>query len=252
MQTEELKRRMQPLGDWYHRIDFGNGVSSPAIRNQQIEFDIISPFFRGGSLAGKRVLEIGSNAGGLTKLLAAEADEVTAMEPVEPFISQAKLVKDYFDLKNVNLVNDTVFNAHKYGKFDVIVFHGLVYHLRHPQFVLDMLGHICTGQIFVSSQVCDSEDPILRNRRANTRFKREGKSQRYLLGWEPSPNALSRMIELAGFRNPMLISQRTPQKPHPGEGNGILASNDVYYVADAALEPVAVPYLFAGREGYGF
>ena len=252
MHDIELRARIAVLGDWYHRIDFGNGVVSPAIRNQKIEFDIINPFFDGGSLKGKRVLEIGSNAGGLTRLLAETADEVVAMEPVEPFISQAQLVKEHFNLRNVVLVSETVYNAYLFGAFDVIIFHGLIYHVRHPQLVLDMLGHLCAGQLFVSSQIYNSPEPMLRNRRANSRFTRDGSSNRELLGWEPTPNALRRMIELAGFRRPRLISRRTPHHPHPGEGNGIVASNDVYYVARAPRQPVAVPYLFAGKEGYGF
>lgn len=65
-------------------------------------------------------------------------------------------------------------------------------------------------------------------------------------------NALSRMIQLAGFRSPKLLSRRTKDERHSGEGDGVLASNDAYFCADAAIEPVAVPYLFEGRKGYGF
>ncbi|MEM9706557.1 MAG: methyltransferase domain-containing protein [Pseudomonadota bacterium] len=230
------------MGEWYHRIDFGNGVVSKAKQDQSIAYDIISPGFM-EPLEGKRVLEIASNAGGLSLHLVRAGAKVTAVEPVRIFRKQAKLVREHFRLRNLKLLNDTIYNCYKWGTFDIVIFHGLIYHLRHPQLVLDMLAHITKEQIFVSSQITRGDDPILSNRRANSKFKRLGKSDKKLLGWEPTLSALQRMIELAGFRDVKLLSKR----PHAAEGAGLFASNDVYICASASKSRPPIPGVYEDK-----
>jgi tRNA (mo5U34)-methyltransferase len=42
------------------------------------------------------------------------------------------------------------------GTFDIILFLGVIYHLRHPLLALDRLREVCSGTIYVESLVCDS------------------------------------------------------------------------------------------------
>lgn len=122
-----LRARIEELRPWYHRIDFGGGVVTPAPRDQRIELDIMR---RGmmEPLTGKTVLELGSNAGGLTKLLAEAGAVVTAVESGERQHRQAELVQAHFGYEAC-LVKDTAYNVAALGKFQIVVFHGLIYHL---------------------------------------------------------------------------------------------------------------------------
>ena len=244
--TADLRAKVASLGPWYQRIDFGHGiVTDETPRWQGIEFGIIRPHVRGG-FEGKRVLELASNACGLAMLMAQEGAQVTALDPFPLYIAQAHFVRDFFGLEDrITLSTETVYHAHRLGCFDIVVFHGLLYHLRHPQLVLDMLSHLVTEQLFFSCQLTPGNDPILVNRRAQSNKKREGQSGGPLLGWRMTENACTRMAMLAGFQNVRTLSRT----PHPGETAELKASNSAYFAADAALVPAPVPFLFEERLG---
>jgi len=47
-------------------------------------------------------------------------------------------------------------SAARDGRFDLILFLGLIYHLRHPLYALDLLWDMCLHTLLVESQVCDA------------------------------------------------------------------------------------------------
>jgi 2-polyprenyl-3-methyl-5-hydroxy-6-metoxy-1,4-benzoquinol methylase len=92
------------------------------------------------SLAGKRVLDVGSNAGYDPFMFhTLGATEILACEPFE-FIEQARFLEDVYrsgvdfqPLKWEDLDPD------RHGRFDLVHCHGVLYHELHPMAMLDRL-----------------------------------------------------------------------------------------------------------------
>lgn len=229
--NDELRARIEQLGTWYHKIDFGNGVTSDSKVNPQLIYSLINPFIKAGeSLEGKSVLDLGCASGGLTLELAKRGAHVTALDVETSRIKQTKFVIQYFNLqKNVRIIQDSAYNAYKYGSFDIVIFCGLIYHLHHPLLMLDILSNLCKEQLFISSQIAKGDAWTLTNRRSYKRYNPKGP----LLGFEPTKNFLEVMINKANFQNVKLISEA----PHKGETPENVANNGVYFCADAPKTP---------------
>jgi tRNA (mo5U34)-methyltransferase len=111
------------------------------------------------------------------------------------------------------------------GRFDVVFFFGVVYHLRHPLLALDKLAAACDGRIFVESAILDDFSPY-----------RGGMNKGYPGGqmvmefypdkqygnndtnwWVPTVHCLAHMVRAAGFTRDIkawkLVEQPT-QLPH--------------------------------------
>lgn len=233
---EVLSARIEELGSWYHYIDFGNGVITPGDRDQSLVFDL----YRGripDDLTSKTVLDLGANAAGLSIEFARRGASVTAVEAAGRYCEQARFVVEEFDVADrVEIVQADVYSLVNWSKkFDVVCYVGLSYHLRYPQLCLDMLSHLCTGQLICSTQTVAGDSLSLYNRASHL----IDRDQDILYGWEPTESLFLSMLAHAGFRNPELISTA----PHPGEEEGRLCGNRSYFLADAPVRPTALPFM---------
>ena len=232
--TTEMQRLVADLGEWYHKIDLGNGITTPGNRNQKITFDLMSPFL--GDLSGRTVLDLGANACGLSIEFARRGAQVTAVERNEHYCKQAEFVIQQLSLTDRIVVEQRdLYRGIRFGRHDIVVCVGLLYHLRYPQLVLDMLAHVCTGRFFCSTQTIHGEELVLQNRAQKVRSKDAPLGG--LHGWEPTERVFLDMIAWAGFREVEVISR----SPHPGEGKGNFAGNALYCTAKASDRPRPLP-----------
>src|SRR5689334_10038625 len=108
MQADELERRIAQFSHWHYTFEFDGGISTPIYREDHINrheqrrryfFDALLAV-AGGSLAGRRVLDLGCNAGWWSLLaLEAGAAFVLGIDAQQEFIDQAELV---FEAKGVD------------------------------------------------------------------------------------------------------------------------------------------------------
>ena len=85
-----------------------------------------------GQIGGGRVLEVGCGNGGLTRLLAAQADEVTALDVSRPSLDELRALR----LANVRVVEALVERFEPDAAYDWIVLTEVVEHLRDPRSVI--------------------------------------------------------------------------------------------------------------------
>ena len=86
----------------------------------------------GGSLTGRRVLDLGCLEGLFAIEFAKHGATAVGIEIRESNLAKARLCKAALELPNLDFVQDDVRNisVEKYGKFDVIICSGILYHLQ--------------------------------------------------------------------------------------------------------------------------
>ena len=155
---EELVARIGAGGWWYQRIDLGAGVfTADGPQYHEVVWQRIAPAFP-AHLGGAAVLDVGCNAGYFAiELKRRGAGRVVGVEPVPLHFEQATLCRDVLglDIEYVSL------DAHEIGRlvetFDIVVFTGVLYHLRNPLLVLEQVGRLCRDVVVVETE-CILED----------------------------------------------------------------------------------------------
>jgi tRNA (mo5U34)-methyltransferase len=124
-----------PLGDF------------PAFKWRQI-----APHVR-RSLAGTRALDIGCNAGFYSFELAKRGASVLAVDVDEHYLSQGRWAAEQLDPHGrVEFREMTVYDlAGLDEQFDVVLFLGVLYHLRHPLLALDIVAERVRGRLLLQT-----------------------------------------------------------------------------------------------------
>jgi tRNA (mo5U34)-methyltransferase len=138
----EIRRQVEALGPWFHNLDL-NGVSTspshflgdyPAVKWRRFA-DAITR-----DLTGKSVLDIGCNAGFYSmEMKRRGAARVLGLDFDEEYLSQARFAAEVSGL-DIEFRRMSVYDVGALGeKFDIVLFLGVLYHLRHPLLALDLI-----------------------------------------------------------------------------------------------------------------
>jgi tRNA (mo5U34)-methyltransferase len=143
--TPEREAEILALGPWFHNLHLPDGAQT-APGHQLGDF----PSFKWRELAphlpadltGWTALDVGCNAGFYTFELAKRGARVVAID-VEPlFLRQAKwAAREYGLADRVEFRRMQVYDlARLEGQFDLVLFMGVLYHLRYPLLGLDLVA----------------------------------------------------------------------------------------------------------------
>lgn len=139
MEDNYIKAKIKELNGWYQRIDLGGNFTTHKNKSSKaIWSNIISLT---GNISGKRVLDLGCNAGLFSILSAIDgAEEVISIEKGKRQFKQALFVKEYFDdfYKKefpITYINSDVafLDVPSIGKFDVVLALSILYHVGQSQ-----------------------------------------------------------------------------------------------------------------------
>jgi SAM-dependent methyltransferase len=104
-----------------------------------------------------RVLDLGCLEGQYAIEFASQGASVVAVDVREGNLAKARFVRDHFGLDNLELRLDDVRNLSEagYGRFDVVLCLGLLYHLDAPDVMalIDAMAAICDRVLVVQTQV---------------------------------------------------------------------------------------------------
>ena len=112
------------------------------------------------NIKGKKILDIGCNAGGLMLELSKRGADVVAIDVNDTYLNQANFIKDYYKLDNCKVIKynickyTTEENIKNLGKFDIICYFGLIYHL-HYENNISILNYI-----YQATDICISSSQI--------------------------------------------------------------------------------------------
>jgi len=152
LSAPEIERRLGTIHHWHHIMTFPHGVRSPGAYDPSEMFARLAL----GDLRGQRVLDVGARDGYFSFRCEELGAEVVAVDHAPPdgtgFRVAAEILGSQVECKQRNVYDLT---PEELGTFDVILFLGVLYHLRHPLLALDRLRALCRGTLFVESLVCD-------------------------------------------------------------------------------------------------
>lgn len=149
---EQIEQRVRELGQWFHNIDL-NGVKTapehflgnyPAIKWQLFAHAIPA------DLTGRSVLDIGCNAGFYSiEMKRRGADRVVGIDSDEVYLNQARFAAQVLgadiEFRRISVYDLAQLNE----RFDVVLFMGVLYHLRHPLLALDLIHDTVARDLLV-------------------------------------------------------------------------------------------------------
>jgi tRNA (mo5U34)-methyltransferase len=102
-------------------------------------------------LSGKSVLDIGCNAGFYSmEMKRRGAERVLGIDSDDRYLAQARLAGEALGYDNIEFRNLSVYDVGALGeRFDVVIFMGVLYHLRHPLLALDLIHEHVAGDLLI-------------------------------------------------------------------------------------------------------
>jgi SAM-dependent methyltransferase len=165
---------------WHYAYEFEGGITA-ALSPYQKEGragDIDRPFRRfrhfmphlvkaaGGSLRGKRVLDIACNSGFWSVQCALLGGDVVGFDARPELIEQADLIKSIVGCQNLRfqVLDFWDMNAATLGDFDIVLNLGILYHLSNPLQALQRTVEMAREQVLLDTEVHPSDDSVVKLR----------------------------------------------------------------------------------------
>jgi tRNA (mo5U34)-methyltransferase len=145
-------------GRWFHEIELAPGVVTPGEDSNRLKLPILDQLGLPSDAAGLRVLDIGCSDGFFSFEMERRGAAVTAMDFVPEDYSGFAVAKRILGSR-VEYRMENVYNLDpaEHGRFDVVLFLGVLYHLRKPLAALDALRSVTKegGRLFLATLLID-------------------------------------------------------------------------------------------------
>lgn len=166
---EQLRREVESV-PWFHQIDFGKGLLSPgAIKLSKIERNNAVIFDR-VNVSGKSLLDIGCWDGAYS--IAAIRRGASRVLATDHYVWHHLSDRKAFELARAHLapsieaqdIDVPDISVESVGVFDIVLFLGVFYHLRHPFEALERVAKIARECLVVESRLLRTltRKPIMR------------------------------------------------------------------------------------------
>ncbi len=157
MSQEEVRQRVDALGPWFHNLDL-KGVRTapshflgdyPMVKWRR--FASVIP----ENLEGRSVLDIGCNAGFYSiEMKRRGADRVLGLDTHDEYLEQARFAAEISGAR-IEFRKLSAYDVAKLGEqFDLVIFMGVLYHLRYPLLALDLIHeHVARDLLLFQSML---------------------------------------------------------------------------------------------------
>src|SRR5215213_2475358 len=149
---DNIPRRIAELGEWFHNLELHGHRTAPnhflgdypAVKWRRFAGAIPA------DLSGKTVLDVGCNAGFYSiEMKRRGASRVLGIDSDERYLNQARFAAEVSDV-DVEFRCVSVYDVGALReRFDIVLFMGVLYHLRHPLLALDLLHEHVTRDVLV-------------------------------------------------------------------------------------------------------
>ncbi len=154
--TEDVRKLIEDLQrlGWYHSIELPTGEVVQGIQTLQQLRHRVAQFPIPPDLTGKRVLDIGAWDGWFSFEMERRGARVLAIDNARRtrFLKARELLGSKVDYQIADICRVT---ARDLGRFDIVLFFGVLYHLKHPMRALETVCDLSTDLALVESYVTD-------------------------------------------------------------------------------------------------
>jgi len=234
---DDLEERIAALGPWFHNINLCGTWTAPDHflgDYPGAKFRRFAPHLP-DDLSGKTVLDIGCNAGFYSiEMKRRGADRVLGIDSDERYLAQARLAAEALDYEEIEFAKLDVYDVGAIGEtFDLVIFMGVLYHLRHPLLALDLIReHVARDMLLFQSMQRGSKhvlplekdykfsetDIFFESSYPKLHFVEHQYSNDWTNWWVPNRACTEAMLRSAGFRIDKQIEEevylcRTAERP---------------------------------------
>jgi tRNA (mo5U34)-methyltransferase len=204
--------------NWYHQIDLGDGIVTPGVDDSPSR---MAPLDLPRDLSGRSVLDIGAWDGffsfeaerrGASRVLATDSYcwSGEGWGTKEGFLTASRILGSRADDLEIDVMD---LSPDRIGTFDLVLFVGVLYHMRHPLLALERVASVTGDQLIFDSHTAmiEERDPVM------LFYPGSELNNDPTNWWGPNPPAVEAMLRDVGFR-------RTERK-HPeliGDGRLII------------------------------
>ena len=191
--------RVDSVASWYHRIEVAPGLITPGVNDSQLVLESLN---LPADLSGLRVLDIGTRDGFFAFECERRGAEVTAIDYMPPEETGFLVARELLGSR-VEFIQENVYELshERYGGFDLVLFLGVLYHLRDPMLALDSVWNVARGRLIVETQVID--DALL-----------------------TAPGEFKRLVDLSPELRPVPLMQLYPGDALNGDPTCVWAPNE--------------------------
>jgi tRNA (mo5U34)-methyltransferase len=152
LSAAEIRQQVETLGPWFHNIDLGGVRTAPNHflgdypNMKWRKFADAIP----ADLTGKTVLDIGCNAGFYSiEMKRRGAERVLGIDFDDLYLEQARFAAQVAEA-DIEFRKLSVYDVGALGEqFDLVIFMGVLYHLRHPLLALDLIREHVARDVLV-------------------------------------------------------------------------------------------------------
>lgn len=162
--AEQMQQHIRELGPWFHNLDLGGFKTAPQHflgdypRVKWQRFADALP----ADLHGQTVLDIGCNGGFYAlEMKRRGAERVVGIDSEPLYLAQARFAAEVSGVE-LELHQLSVYDVAKLGEaFDLVLFMGVFYHLRHPLLALDLIHEHVARNLLVFQSMQRGSDQVV-------------------------------------------------------------------------------------------
>jgi len=160
-----LEERIAALGPWFHNMNLQGVWTAPDHflgDYPRAKFRRFAPHLP-DDLSGKSVLDIGCNAGFYSlEMKRRGAERVLGIDSDDRYLEQARLASEALEFDGIEFAKLDVYDVGALGeRFDLVIFMGVLYHLRHPLLALDLIREHVAGDMLLFQSMQRGSNHVL-------------------------------------------------------------------------------------------
>ena len=158
---DEIRRKVEELGEWFHNLNLHGVETAPEHflgDFPNVKWKHIAPALP-EDLSGATVLDIGCNGGFYAiEMKRRGAARVLGIDVDDRYLNQARFAASTLGF-DVEFEKRSVYDVDQIaGKFDIVFFMGVLYHLRYPLYALDRVVQKVGEQLVFQTMIRGSEE----------------------------------------------------------------------------------------------
>ncbi len=183
-------------GSWWHSIDLGDGYVTRGVHTAEELNENFRRFNLAADLSGQRLLDIGCWDGFYSFEAERRGAEVFAIDCWTPenFLKAKQALDSRVEFEELSVHE---ISRERVGAFDIVLFLGVLYHLKHPLLALEQICEVTRNFAIVETHVLD--DFVELPRPVMEFYELDELGGQYDNWWGPNVECLLRMLRTAGF-----------------------------------------------------